>query len=110
MFDQPRRWFILPLLLLTLASMGIAPLLAAGTLPGSDADWQQFALAASPPAATLSATERAFAPEAQRQPLMPAVTVRVADVPQVAYAGIYLALARGYFQQEGLDVRLEPFT
>ncbi len=37
------------------------------------------------------------------------MAVRVGYTPNGANAGIYIALARGYFQDEGLDVSLEPF-
>ncbi|HEY7061936.1 MAG TPA: ABC transporter substrate-binding protein [Chloroflexota bacterium] len=35
--------------------------------------------------------------------------MRVGHTPNGANAGIYIALARGYFEDEGLDLSLEPF-
>ena len=48
-------------------------------------------------------------PAAQVAPLSPPVAVRVGMVPVVSGAGVYLALERGYFQAEGLDVGTENF-
>jgi NitT/TauT family transport system substrate-binding protein len=42
-------------------------------------------------------------------PLTPPVGVHVGHTPNGANAGIYIALARGYFEEEGLDLSLEPF-
>ena len=42
-------------------------------------------------------------------PLAPPVAVRIGHTPNGANAGIYLALARGYFEEEGLNPSLEPF-
>src|SRR5689334_10380810 len=55
----------------------------------------------SPPAAEPSAA-------ASRQPLSPRVTVRYGELGQASDAGFYLALDRGYFAEEGLDV--EPVS
>src|SRR5690242_909570 len=53
----------------------------------------------SPPAAAQPA---AAAPT--RQPLSPRVVVRYGELGQASDAGFYLALDRGYFAAEGLDV------
>jgi NitT/TauT family transport system substrate-binding protein len=45
---------------------------------------------------------------ASRQPLSPRVTVRYGELGQASDAGFYLALDRGYFAEEGLDV--EPVS
>jgi ABC-type nitrate/sulfonate/bicarbonate transport system substrate-binding protein len=48
---------------------------------------------------------------AQRQvvPLDPPVAVKVGITPVTSAAAVYLALDRGYFREEGLDVTLGPF-
>ena len=61
--------------------------------------------AASPPRAASTPAPTATT----RAPLQPPATVRLADVPTVANAGIYVAHARGYFQEEGLEVVFEKF-
>src|SRR5947207_2598338 len=53
----------------------------------------------SPPRAEPSA-----AAAAGRQPLSPRVAVRYGELGQASDAGFYLALDRGYFAEEGLDV------
>lgn len=47
-------------------------------------------------------------PTRSSSPLSPAVPVRVGVVGSVREAGLYLALARGYFAEEGLTVELVP--
>jgi NitT/TauT family transport system substrate-binding protein len=94
MSGPARKWLALSILILMLGSGGTGPLLAAGD-PMHLAESEHPAVPWTSPARYVDSAARALA---------------LADVPQVAYAGIYLALARGYFQQEGLDIRLEPFT
>ncbi|MBX5490509.1 MAG: ABC transporter substrate-binding protein [Chloroflexi bacterium] len=72
------------------------------------------ASAPAPPSAAPAATAANPSPApatstAQRTPLQPPVTVRLGDVPTVANAGIYVAHARGYFQEEGIEVHFEKF-
>lgn len=43
------------------------------------------------------------------QPLSPPVQVKVGSVRLVGEAGVFIALAKGYFTAEGLDVELVPF-
>jgi ABC-type nitrate/sulfonate/bicarbonate transport system substrate-binding protein len=57
----------------------------------------------SPPAA-----EQSSSASASRQPLSPRVAVRYGELGQASDAGFYLALDRGYFAEEGLDV--EPVS
>jgi NitT/TauT family transport system substrate-binding protein len=38
------------------------------------------------------------------------VAVKYADLPSTSNAGVYIALDRGYFREEGLDVSLENFS
>ncbi|HZU07606.1 MAG TPA: ABC transporter substrate-binding protein [Chloroflexota bacterium] len=51
--------------------------------------------------------ERAAAPAAA--PPNPPVTVKFGDLPATSNAGIYIAQARGYFHEEGLEVVFETF-
>ena len=44
-----------------------------------------------------------------RAPLSPPVAVKFGDLPATSNAGIYIALDRGYFREEGLDVTMEVF-
>jgi NitT/TauT family transport system substrate-binding protein len=68
--------------------------------------------AASPTAgaapAAPAAPTGAPAPAAVR-PLSPPVHVKVGSVRLVGEAGVFIALAKGYFTAEGLDVELVPF-
>jgi NitT/TauT family transport system substrate-binding protein len=78
---------------------GAAP--AAPTAGAAAAAPTTSAPAAGPAAST--------APAAARAPLSPPVAVKYADLPATSNAGVYLALDRGYFREEGLDVTLETF-
>ena len=57
-------------------------------------------------AATLT---RPSSAQSQAPPLGPPVPVKVGVTPVTSAAAVYLALDRGYFGEEGLDVTLEPF-
>jgi NitT/TauT family transport system substrate-binding protein len=46
---------------------------------------------------------------ARPAPLSPPLAVKMAETPGSSNAGVYIALARGYFRDEGLDVTLETF-
>src|SRR3954470_8195475 len=50
-----------------------------------------------------------FAAAAPAASLAPAVNVKVGTIAAINDAGLYLALERGYFAAEGLDVELVPF-
>src|SRR5262249_5431060 len=47
---------------------------------------------------------------AARAALSPPLVVRYGDLPGTSNAGIYVALDRGYFREQGLDLTLEPFA
>lgn len=69
---------------------------------------------APPPAATSAATigpPPAAAPAAPTSlpPLSPPVALKMAETPGTSNAGVYIALSRGYFRDEGLEVTLETF-
>ncbi|HLH25216.1 MAG TPA: ABC transporter substrate-binding protein [Chloroflexota bacterium] len=49
------------------------------------------------------------APADAAAPLAPPVAVRIGVLSSLSDAGIYVAAARGYFRDEGLDASLEPF-
>jgi NitT/TauT family transport system substrate-binding protein len=66
--------------------------------------------AVAPPAEPVSPPRPASdALPAPFPPLTPPVAVRVADLQVGHYVGLYVALARGYFESEGLAISLEPF-
>jgi NitT/TauT family transport system substrate-binding protein len=75
----------------------------------------QGGAAASPTAAAPSAAGGASAAPASRAayapgpPLSPQVRVRLADIQSTSDGGFYLALDKGYFAAEGLDVELVRF-
>src|SRR5215208_2462795 len=81
--------------LVACASGSGAPSPAAGK-PGAGG----AAPAATPPAAV---------PAAPAAPLTPPVTVRFGDLPATSNAAFYVAVDRGYFREEGLDVVFETF-
>jgi NitT/TauT family transport system substrate-binding protein len=71
---------------------------------------------AAPPAPTApQARTRPTAPPATSpdprtsKPLDPPVTVHAGDVGALAFAGQYIALERGYFEAEGLQIEFTPF-
>jgi NitT/TauT family transport system substrate-binding protein len=60
-------------------------------------------------AAPAASSQPGSAPAAALPPLQPAVPVKVAFVQSIGNAGIYVALERGYFQEQGLDVETSNF-
>jgi ABC-type nitrate/sulfonate/bicarbonate transport system substrate-binding protein len=60
---------------------------------------------AAPPTPSPAGSTQAAASVA---PLSPPVTVRVGDSQQATQAGLYLGIANGYFQQEGVNIELVP--
>jgi NitT/TauT family transport system substrate-binding protein len=65
--------------------------------------------AAAPPGATAAAPAQPAPAAAPSGPLSPPVKVRFGDLTATANAGYYIAQARGYFRDEGLDVTFETF-
>jgi NitT/TauT family transport system substrate-binding protein len=71
--------------------------------------------AASGPAAKPAAASPTTAPAAagggaeRPAPLSPPVTVRIGVLPNVSDSGTYIALERGYFLEEGINLELVPF-
>src|SRR3954470_19926852 len=84
------------------ASGSSAPSPAAGKPSASGAAPAVTAAAASPAAAPA-------VPAAPAAPLTPPVTVRFGDLPATSNAAFYVAVDRGYFREEGLDVVFETF-
>jgi NitT/TauT family transport system substrate-binding protein len=68
----------------------------------------QGAAAPTPARAAPSAPEQPAAAAPTRQPLSPRVAVRYGELGQASDAGFYVALDRGYFAAEGLDVEPIP--
>jgi NitT/TauT family transport system substrate-binding protein len=66
---------------------------------------------AAPPPAASTAAAPASAPgtAASVTPLSPVVTVRLGTLPTVSDAGMYLAMERGYFAAEGIQIDPIPF-
>ncbi|HZS00380.1 MAG TPA: ABC transporter substrate-binding protein [Chloroflexota bacterium] len=65
--------------------------------------------AALPAAAAPTAASAAAPAAAQPAPLAPPVTVRIGVLPNISDSGTYIALERGYFQEEGINLELVPF-
>jgi NitT/TauT family transport system substrate-binding protein len=61
------------------------------------------------PAAPGAAAPAARPASAAVQPLSPPVKVKLGDIAIVAEAGYFVALEKGYFAEEGLEVELVPF-
>jgi NitT/TauT family transport system substrate-binding protein len=82
-----------------------APAAAAPSGAAAPASAPTAASAAPPPAAAQ------VAPAASKPaPLSPPVTVRIGVLPNISDSGTYIALERGYFQEEGINLELVPFT
>src|SRR5579884_2598872 len=87
--------------LLLAVIVGLA--LAACGPPAAQAAAAPTAAQTSPPTA-----QQPAAAAAARQPLAPRVAVRYGELGQASDAGFYVALDRGYFAEEGLDVEAIP--
>jgi NitT/TauT family transport system substrate-binding protein len=91
----------------------LAVLGCAAPQPAAPARSGSAPASADKPAATVSAPPGAVAPAAPaapvsapaaRQPLSPRVRVTFAHLGQASDAGVYIALERGYFAEEGIDL------
>ncbi|MBI2954055.1 MAG: ABC transporter substrate-binding protein [Chloroflexi bacterium] len=78
---------------------------------------QPKAATPAPAAATPAAQPKATAPAAptkpaalQDPPLSPPVKVTVGAIGSPSDAGIYIAMEKGFFKEEGLDIELVPFA
>ncbi len=60
------------------------------------------------PAAPTSAPTDSPAATSRSQPLSPPVVVRVATTPSISNGGRYVAMERGYFREEGLEIEDVP--
>lgn len=81
------------------AAPGGAPAAAAPTVASATAGG----------AATAAPSDGAPAAYRPGPPLSPRVKVVLADIKSTADGGFYLALDKGYFAEEGLDVEMTPF-
>ncbi|HEX6511210.1 MAG TPA: ABC transporter substrate-binding protein [Chloroflexota bacterium] len=89
----------------TAASPATAPKAAASTAPSSLVAASKTAASAAGSAAPASAAASA---KPNLAPLGPAVKVRVSSMGLSGEAGTFIALDRGYFKEEGLDVEIVP--
>jgi NitT/TauT family transport system substrate-binding protein len=98
--DAPRRvvWWLVALTLLGVGA-GCAPAAAPGPTP-----------IAAPPAPALASPVPAAAQPAPASTAPAPVRVRIASQLAASDLGHYIALERGYYRQEGLDVELVSFT
>src|SRR5262249_49304383 len=64
----------------------------------------------APPRATAAAPAAAPAAQPARQPLSPPVNLKVGVLGLLTEAGMYIALEKGYFREEGLELELVPFA
>jgi len=110
MHGIPRAAF--GLLVLAVAACGAAPSQpakpAAPAAPAQPAAESQPA-APGQPAAPAAAAPPAASKPAAVAPLSPPVDVKMGAINITADAGVYTALERGYFADEGLQVELLPF-
>jgi NitT/TauT family transport system substrate-binding protein len=99
-------------MLLVAAIVGwLVSVAAACSSPGSPPRAVATAPVVSPASSTPALTERsAAAPGYRSTPLTPAVPVRVGIINSSSDAGMFIALEKGYFREEGLDVELIPFA
>jgi NitT/TauT family transport system substrate-binding protein len=69
------------------------------------------AASAAPPTADAPTASGVAQPAAAAKPaaLAPPVTVRIGVLPNISDSGTYIALERGYFQEEGINLELVPF-
>jgi len=103
----PRSLASLCLAALIVACAGPASPARGGSAPAPAASQPSAAPSAAPPAtAPLPAGAASYQPAA---PLSPPVRVRLADIQSTSDGGFYLALDKGYFAAEGLDVELIRF-
>jgi ABC-type nitrate/sulfonate/bicarbonate transport system substrate-binding protein len=65
--------------------------------------------AAPAAAAPAQSAAPAAAPAAASAPLSPPVTVRVGTLPNVSDSGVFIALEKGYFAEEGINIEKVPF-
>jgi NitT/TauT family transport system substrate-binding protein len=78
-----------------------------GAAPGGAAAAPTAASPAQAAAPTTGAAQPAAA--AKPAPLAPPVTVRIGMLPNISDSGSYIALERGYFQEEGINLEIVPF-
>jgi NitT/TauT family transport system substrate-binding protein len=99
-------------MLLVAAIVGwLVSVAAACSSPGSPPQAAATAPTVSPASSAPAPTERSVAAPGYRStPLTPAVPVRVGIINSSSDAGMFIALEKGYFREEGLDVELIPFA
>src|SRR5262245_10674263 len=102
-----RRLYLLVLLVALVACQG-APAQPAPAPAGAPAPASAPAAAAPPAPAAAAPPAPAAQPTAVR-PLSPPVEVKMRVLNTLGDAGIYIALERGYFEAEGLQVEPVPF-
>src|SRR5438874_796772 len=95
----------------TLAHLALVPLFALvacaqppAAAPAPPAPAASGAAAPAAPAASAPAGQPA--PQAAPAPLNPPLTVKVGTLTLVGEAGIFDAIAKGYFREEGIEVDL----
>jgi NitT/TauT family transport system substrate-binding protein len=86
--------------------LGLVVVLAGCTSPGGGTAPSSGKPAASGAAPEATGSAPASAPSGPRTPR---VAIKFGDIPTTSHAAIYIAQARGYFHDEGLDVTLEIF-
>jgi len=91
-------------LAVTLALVACAPAAAPASRPAPTT-----AAAPAAPAPTAASGQTAPAPAAQAAgPLSPPAVVRVATTPSISNGGRYIAMERGYFAEEGIEIEDVP--
>lgn len=78
--------------------------------PGAQSAAQAPGAAPAAPSSTAAPVAQASARPAAPAPLDPPVAVKAGMIGSSSDSGVYIAIERGYFQEEGLAVELEPIT
>lgn len=117
----PKRalWVLVTLAVLALVVEACAPASPVATPPAATAPAASSPVTKPPTAAAPASTAPAATPaakvsttgtqEPQDQPLSPPVKLKVGVTPVFASIGIFAALEKGYFKDQGLDVELVNF-
>jgi NitT/TauT family transport system substrate-binding protein len=97
--------------LVRLVSVGVGVLVMACAVPTSPAPAPAASGGGAAPTTEAAPAKPGGSPASASAPapLSPPVTVRLGTLPTVSDAGMYLAMERGYFTQEGIQIDPIPF-
>ncbi len=101
---RPHDFWLIGGLLLALVGCQTTPTAAPAAKPAASAPTQSAPAAVAPTAAPAASAAAASAPAAPTGPLD---VVKVADAKALTSAGMYVALDKGYFREQNIDLQLE---